>query len=48
MKRRRAKRYENVTAYLDRHGIERWRWRKTGFAAHNFKARYGSPEFEEE
>lgn len=46
MKRRR--RYENVTSYRDRHGAERWRWRKTGFKPYSFKAPYGSAEFDAE
>lgn len=45
MKRRR---YYNVTSFLDRHGVERWRWRKTGFRQHCFKAPYGSAEFDAE
>jgi integrase len=45
---RRRKRYKNVTPFLDRHGKQRWRWRKTGFKQHLFRAPYGSPEFEAE
>ncbi len=44
MKRRR-KLPPNVTAYVDRHGKERFRFRKTGLKSHEFKSQPGTPEF---
>lgn len=36
---------ENVTAYRDRHGRTRYRYRKTGQKDYHFKAEPGTPEF---
>jgi integrase len=38
----------NVTSFVDRHGKERFRYRKTGRPVHYFKAPFGTPEFLEE
>lgn len=38
----------NVTAYKDRHGKTRYRYRKTGVPTHNFRHEPGTPEFMEE
>lgn len=38
----------NVSAFIDRHGKERFRYRKTGQKTHSFKAVYGTPEFQAE
>lgn len=50
MPRRKAQRWlpENVTAYKDRHGRTRYRYRKTGHKPYYFKADPGTPEFMEE
>ena len=45
---KRKRRYPNVTCFTDRHGRIRWRWRKTGFPAHNFKNPPDTPGFREE
>lgn len=39
---------DNVSAFVDRHGKERWRYRKTGEPTHYFKSMFGTPEFEAE
>lgn len=39
---------DNVTEYRDRHGKPRYRFRKTGFPVHHFKAEIGTPEFLDE
>lgn len=39
---------KNVTAYRDRHGKERLRFRKTGLPTYHFKSEIGTPEFNEE
>lgn len=39
---------ENVTAYTDRHGKTRYRFRKSGLPTHHFKSEPGTPEFLEE
>ncbi|WP_062785044.1 tyrosine-type recombinase/integrase [Novosphingobium capsulatum] len=36
---------DNVTAYKDRHGKTRYRFRKTGVPAHHFRNAPGTPEF---
>ncbi|MBO9602592.1 MAG: tyrosine-type recombinase/integrase [Novosphingobium sp.] len=36
---------ENVTAYRDRHGKQRYRFRKKGAPTHHFQAEPGTPEF---
>ena len=42
------KRPEFVTSFRDRHGKMRYRFRRTGYASHYFKAPYGSKAFERE
>lgn len=39
---------ENVTAYKDRHGKTRYRYRKQGVPTHHFKSEPGTEEFREE
>lgn len=39
---------DNVTAWKDRHGKERYRFRKKGLPAYNFRHAPGTPEFMEE
>lgn len=39
---------DNVTEYRDRHGRNRYRWRKKGFKPHSFRCQPGTPEFMEE
>lgn len=36
---------DNVSSWIDRHGRERFRWRKTGHPTGYFKAAFGTPEF---
>ncbi|GGZ02360.1 tyrosine-type recombinase/integrase [Novosphingobium colocasiae] len=47
MPRRKSHRWlpDNVTAYKDRHGRTRYRYRKTGEKPYHFKAEPGTPEF---
>lgn len=44
----RKRRYKWVSHYFDRHGKMRWRFRRAGFPTHNFKAAFGTKEFEAE
>src|SRR5688572_21971967 len=39
---------DNVTAYRDRHGKQRYRFRKTGLRAYHFTSAPGTEEFREE
>lgn len=39
---------EHVTAYKDRHGKPRYRFRRTGYRTHHFKAQPGTEEFRAE
>lgn len=41
-------RYPYVSSFLDRHGKRRWRFRRRGYAAHYFKAPFGTKDFERE
>ena len=45
---RERRRYPNVTSFVDRHGKERWRWRKTGFSTYYFKNPPGTTGFKDE
>jgi hypothetical protein len=38
----------HVTSYKDRHGKERYRFRRKGFPSHHFRHAPGTPEFMEE
>ncbi len=40
--------FPNVTGYRDRHGQERWRFRKKGHPPYGFKSRYGTQAFRDE
>ena len=42
--RRRRKEFPGASAYFDRHGKRRWRFRKNGFSA-EFGSEYGTPDF---
>jgi hypothetical protein len=42
------KQYPNVTSYFDRHGKKRWRFRRSGYRTYNFRAPFGTPEFDAE
>jgi hypothetical protein len=46
MRRRFLPKY--VTAFVDRHGKERLRFRRTGFESHYFKSKLGTEEFRQE
>lgn len=46
--RMKAPGYPNVTAYQDRHGKWRWRFRKKGSASHTFRSEIGTPAFADE
>ncbi|KUR77250.1 tyrosine-type recombinase/integrase [Novosphingobium sp. Fuku2-ISO-50] len=41
-------RYPFASAFDDRHGKRRWRFRRKGYPTHYFKAPYGTKEFERE
>ena len=45
---KRKRRYPNVSSYRDRHGKQRWRWRKTGFPTYSFRNPPDTPGFREE
>lgn len=45
---RKRKLPRNVTSFVDRHGKERFRFRKTGHPTHYFAAAYGTKEFDAE
>jgi integrase len=45
---RRRKLPKNVTSFVDRHGKERFRYRKTGRPVHYFRAVFGTPDFDAE
>ncbi|OJW73049.1 MAG: hypothetical protein BGO57_13310 [Sphingomonadales bacterium 63-6] len=40
--------YPYVSSFKDRHGKRRWRFRRTGYDTHYFKAPWGTKEFEQE
>lgn len=42
------RRYENVSAFTDRHGKMRWRWRKTGYPTYYFRNPPDTPGFKAE
>lgn len=45
---RKRRRDPNVTSFVDRHGKERWRWRKAGHQTHYFTAPPGTKEYADE